>query len=127
MEAGVADEEVDEAALAGVHRRQTEGMAGAGNLVDGLLGGGGELLIAAGFVAGGVEPDAMVLLGRKAEELGGEVLEGVEEVSAAIQQERNIRAGEVDVEQGVRTIGRGGGFALEMEFKGHSCGLDVTT
>ena len=127
MKAGVADEEVDKAALAGVHGGEAEGLAGAGDFVNGLLGGPLELLVAARFVAGGVEAERMVLLGGEAEELCGEVLEGVEEFGAAVEEQGNVGAGEVDAEHGIGTIGRGGRFGLEMEFKGHSCSLDVTT
>lgn len=125
-EAGFGGEEMDDAALAGVHGREAEGLTGAGDFGDGLPGGGGELLVSAEFVAGGVEADAVVLFGGEAEELGGEVLEGVEEFGLTVKEEGDVRAGEVDLEDGGVAIGRRGRTGLGVNFEDHSCGLDVT-
>ena len=89
------------AALAGVHGGEAKGSAGARDLGDGCGDGGKELGFAGGLEAGGVEVNLVVLLGGEAEELGGEVLERVEEFGVALEQEPDVGAGEDHVENGL--------------------------
>ena len=108
-------------------------MAGAADFGDGLRGGRGELLVAVEFIVGRIEADAVMLIGGEAEELGGEVFEGVEEFGVAVEEEGDVGTGEADVEDGVRAVGRGGGrgvgrggwIDLGMHFQGHAGGLEV--
>ena len=71
------------AALAGVHGRETEGLAGVSYVRDSGGGGVAESTRARGLEAVGVEGDAIVVVGLEAEHLGGEVFEGAEELTVA--------------------------------------------
>jgi len=90
LEARVAEEEVEHAALAGVHGREAEGLAGVFDLVDGVVGSVLESAGAGGLEAVGVEGDAVVIFGFEAENLGGEVFEGTEEFAVTGEEEIGV-------------------------------------
>ena len=99
-QAGGAEGKVEQAALAGVHWREGVGASRGAYLFDGSFGDHLQLAVAEELEVFGVEGDAVVLLGFEAEELGGEVLNGVEEFGVAGKEERGIGAGEFDGELG---------------------------
>ena len=89
---------MEHAALTGVHGLEAEGLAGVFDFVDGGVCGFAEGAGAGGFVAVGVEGDAVVLFGLEAEHLGGNVLEGAEEFSITGEEEITVRAFALDVD-----------------------------
>jgi len=99
-QAGPAEGQVEQAALAGVHRREGVGAARGADTFDGGFGDHLKLAVAEKLEIFCVEGDAVVLLRFKAEDLGGEVLDGMEEFSVAGEQERSIGAGEFDGDLG---------------------------
>jgi hypothetical protein len=89
-EAGLVQEEMQGAAVAGSHGLEAVGLAGGTDVVDG--GGGG---LAHGPGAGGleavcVEGDEIEVLGFEAQHLGGDMFEGVEEFAVAGQEQGNV-------------------------------------
>jgi len=97
-QAGAFEGEVEQAALAGGHRGEGVGLLGGADLGDGCLSGAAELLVAVGFESAGVDGDAVVFFGLEAEDLGGDVLDGVEQLAVAVDEERGVGAGEFDGE-----------------------------
>jgi len=100
-EAGGCEGEVQEAPLAGVHGGEEVGFAGEADLGDGL---GGEVLQLAGAFgaeAVGVEGDAWEVFGLEVEGHAGEMLDGVEELTVSVEEERGVGAGKFDHEIGL--------------------------
>jgi len=89
-----------QATLARRHRRERKGLAGCADLLDGHLGHEVELPDAVCLEALGVEGDAVVVLGFEAKDLGGDVLNGVQEFPVAGEEERGIGAAEFDCDLG---------------------------
>ena len=98
LEAGVAQEEVEHAALAGVHGLEAERLAGVFDLVDGSVGGIADGAGAGCLVAIGVEGDAVVILGLEAQHFGGDVFEGAEQFSIVAEEEIAVRALALDID-----------------------------
>ena len=124
LEAGVAQEHVEHAALAGVHGLEAEGLAGVLDLIDSVVGGVAEGAGAGGFEAVGVEGDAVVVLGLEAKNFGGEVLEGAEDFAIVRQKEVCVRALAFDVDVaaleavGIYGTGAGGDAVFEAKTTG---------
>jgi len=78
-EAGLGQDQVEHAALARGHGGKRERAARGSYLLDGCFGGELEIAVTGGLEAFGIEADAVVVLGFEAENLGGDVLDGVEE------------------------------------------------
>lgn len=116
------ESEVEQAALAGVHRGKDEGLAGC---LDGGDGGGGGGLNggnALGLEVAGVKRELVDLLGLEPEDGGGEAFDCVEEIAVALEQKRRVRAGEGDFDKGWL---RGGGIgiaAVDGVFKAQATG-----
>jgi hypothetical protein len=85
-EAGLSQDQVEHAALSRGHGGKREGAACGSNLLHGCFGGELEIAIARGLEALGIEADAIVVLGSEAENLGGDVLDGVEEFAVVSQE-----------------------------------------
>ncbi len=107
------------AALAGGHGRKGEGAAGGTDFFDRDFSHQVEFAVAGGFEAFGVEGDPVVLFGFEAEDLCGDVLDGVEEFAVAGEQERSIGSGEFDCDLG----GSWGGVWIGGGRLGCTCGL----
>lgn len=104
-QAGRAEGQVEQTALARVHRRKGIGAAGGADLFGGGFGDELELAVAEELEVFGVEGDAVVVFVFEAENFGGEVLDGVEEFAVACGEERGVGAGELDA-----NFGRWGGW-----------------
>jgi hypothetical protein len=124
LEAGVAEKEMQHAALAGVHGLEAEGFAGVLDLVDGGVGGSAEGAGAGCLEAVGVEGDAIVVFGLQAQHLGGDMFEGAEELAIAAQQDFGVGALALDVDVaalkavGIYGSGSGGDAIFEAESPG---------
>jgi hypothetical protein len=99
-EAGLGQDQVEHAALARGHGRKREGATCGSYLLDGCFGGELEIAVARGLEAFGVEADAVVVLGFEAENLGGDVLDGVEEFAVVSQEQRGVGAGQLYLDVG---------------------------
>jgi hypothetical protein len=102
---GVSQDEVEHAALSRGHRRECVGLACGSDLLDGGVGGELEIAVAGRLEAFGIEADAVVVFGFEAEDLGGDVFDGVEEFAAMRQEEGGVWAGQFDFD-----VGTGGGL-----------------
>ncbi len=91
------------------HRRERKGLTCRTNLLNSHLGHKFELAVTGGFEACGVEGDSVMLFRFEAEDLGGDVLDCVEEFAIAGQEEGSIGAGEFDGNFG-SGFGRGRAF-----------------
>ena len=115
---------MEHAALAGVHGLEAEGLAGVFDLVDGVVGSVAEVGGAVSLIAVVVEGDAVVFVGLEAEDLGGDVLEGAEELGVAVEEEVGVGTLALDVNVasleavGIRGTGTGGDAELEAEATG---------
>jgi hypothetical protein len=92
----VHQDQVEHATLSRGHGRKGEGLACGSNLLDCGFGGELEIAIAGGFEAFGIEADAVVVLGFETENLGGDVLDSVEEFAVMSQEQRGVRAGKLN-------------------------------
>src|SRR5271168_2463853 len=93
------------APLPRAHRRERVWPSRRSNPLDGNVGHHVELLGASCLEALGVEADAVVLLRLQTQNLGGDVLDGVQQLAIAGQQQRSIAASEFYGDFG----GNGGG------------------
>jgi hypothetical protein len=89
---------MEHAALARVHGLKAEGLTGVFDFVDGGVGGILESAGAGSLVAVGIEGNAIVIFGLEAKDLGGDVLEGAEELAVAREQEIAVRSLALDVD-----------------------------
>lgn len=132
-QAGLAEEEMEQAAFAGVHGREGVGPAGGADAFDGGVCAEAEFALALHFEVGGVEVDLIVLLGLEADDLGCKVLDGVEELGVAMEEEWSVGAGEFDAEvrSGRGRVGgraRGGaGLGLHLAVAGRDFEVEVQT
>ena len=94
-----------ETALAGGHGCEGEGLAGVADLLDGDLGGQLQLALAEDFEVVGVEGYTVMLFVLEAEDLGSDVFEGEEKLAVASEQQRCVRAAELDADFGGRGCG----------------------
>jgi hypothetical protein len=85
---------MQQAAFARGHGWKGVWLAGGAYALDCSGGGGAEFAVAVGLEAVGVEGDAIVLLGLKPQDLGGDVLDGVKEFTVAVGEEWGVGAGE---------------------------------
>ncbi|WP_433984334.1 hypothetical protein RBB78_04910 [Tunturiibacter empetritectus] len=95
--------------LARGHGRKGVGPARGANLFDGRLGRVLELPVAVCFETFRVEEDEVVLFGFKPKNLGGEMLDGVEEFAVAGKKKGSIGAGKLDADYRGRVGGRSAG------------------
>ena len=93
---GLRQGQVKHAALARAHRRERKGLAGGANLLDGHLGHKGKLAVAVGLKAFCVEGDAVMILRFEAKDLGCDMLDGVEKLAVAGEEQGSIGAGQFD-------------------------------
>lgn len=117
-QAGLAEGQVKQAALAGVHRREGVGPARGADSFHGGFGDQLKLAVAEELEVFGVEGDAVVLLGFEAEDLGGEVLDSVEEFGVAGEEDWGVGAGEFDGELGRWLQQQGLGWRLSRVIAG---------
>jgi hypothetical protein len=103
-ESGVHQNQMEHAALSRGHRRECVGLACGSDLLDGGFGGELEIAVAGSFEAFGIEADAVVVFGFKAEDFGGDVLDGVEEFAIMRQEEGGVGTSQLDFDVGT---GRG--------------------
>jgi hypothetical protein len=87
---------VDDAALARRHRAEVVRSSGPANLLGGDVGRGAQFLNAQGAAILAVEADFFVLARRQVQHFKGKQFKGAQQLSAAIEQQRGIGAGEVD-------------------------------
>jgi hypothetical protein len=124
LQAGVVEEEMKHAALAGVHGREAEGLAGFFDVIDGGGSGLVQSTRTGGFEAVGVEGDAIVVVGLEAQHLGGEVFEGAKELTIAGQKKLGVGALALDVDVatleavGIRCPGTGSDAVFEAKTAG---------
>jgi hypothetical protein len=85
------------------------GFAGRADLLDGHLGHEIQLPNPSGLKALGVKGDTVMLFGFESEDLGGDMLDSMQEFAVAGQKEGSIGAGELYCNFW-RGIGGGGGF-----------------
>jgi hypothetical protein len=97
---GVHQDQMEHAPLSRGHRRKGEGLACGSDLLDGGFGGELEIAVAGGFEAFGIEADAVVVFRFEAENLGGDVLDSVEELTVMSQKQRGVGAGQLDLDVG---------------------------
>ncbi len=81
----------------------------ARTLLDCLRGGVAHLAVAVGFEVVGVEGDALLLVGLQAQDLDGDVFEGVEHLTVVGGEDLGVGAAELDVEGALRVIALPGG------------------
>ena len=115
--------EMDDAAFAGVHGIELEGLLGGLNAFGGGASHHFKFFDAEGAVAGAVEED-FVLEGRfEAESAMGEMFDGLEKFGAAFEEEFGVAAGKFGEDFGAAVVG-GGAFGeradggLQGEFAG---------
>jgi hypothetical protein len=89
---GVHQDQVEHATLSRGHGRKGEGLACGSNLMDCGFGGDLKIAVAGGFEAFGIEADAVVVLGFQTENLGGYVLDSVEEFAVMSEEQWGVGA-----------------------------------
>ncbi len=104
----VAEDEVEQVALAGVGRREGKRLAGAEGGFGGSLSTEAKLLYPESFEIVSVEGDFVMLFGLQADELGGNVFECTEKLAVARGEQGCIGARELDVDfAGFKAVGIG--------------------
>src|SRR5579863_7728137 len=99
--------EVDDAAVAGVHGIEFKGLTGGLDAFGGGTGHHFEFLEAQGAIAGAVQKD-FVLEGRlETERAMGEMLDGLEELGAAFEEQAVIATGEFGEDLGAAIVRSG--------------------
>ena len=108
---------MEQATLAGHHGGEDVGRNGGANFGDRFGCKFADLAVASGFEVVGVEGDAIVLFLFETEDLGRDVLDGMEEFAVAVDEKGSVRAAEFDYDLGPRSpIGRGAiDVSLEVE------------
>jgi hypothetical protein len=99
-ESGLRQDQVKHAAFSRGHGREGVGLACGSDFLNGCFSGELEIAVAGGFEVFGIERDAVVVLRLEAENLGGDVLDGVEELTVTSQKEGGIGTGQLDFEVG---------------------------
>lgn len=92
---------MQEAAFARGHGRKGEGEAGVADLLDGDLGGQLEFALAEDLEVVGIEGDAVVFFVLEAEDFGGYVLKGQQQLAVSGQQQGGVGAAELDANLGI--------------------------
>jgi len=87
-------------ALARGHGGKRVGAARGSDVLDGCFSGELKIAVAGGFEALGVEADAIVVFGFEAEDLGGDVLDGVEEFAVVSQEQGGVGASQIYLDVG---------------------------
>jgi hypothetical protein len=121
LQAGVAEEEMQHAALARVHGLEAEGLAGVLDFLYSSVSRGAKGAGTGGLEAVGVEGDAVVIVGLEAEHLGGKMFEGAEELAVVVKQQFGVGALALDIDvaafEAVRIDGTGTGCNAVFEAK----------
>jgi hypothetical protein len=99
-ESGLRQDQVKHAAFSRGHGRKRVGLACGSDFLNGCFGGELEIAVAGGFEVFGIERDAVVVLRLEAENLGGDMLDGVEKLTVTSQKEGGIGTGQLDFEVG---------------------------
>jgi hypothetical protein len=97
---GVHQDQVKHATLSRGHGRKGEGLACGSNLLDCGFGGELEIAVPSGFEAFCIEADAVVVFGFEAEDLGGDVLDSVEELAVMGEEQRGVGTRQFDPDVG---------------------------
>jgi len=97
-EPGLRQDEMEHAAFSRGHGRKRVRLASGSDFLDGCFGGELEIVVAGGFEAFGIEADAVVIFRFEAEDFGGDVLDGVEELAVTGQEQRGVGAGQLHFE-----------------------------
>lgn len=113
----VAERDVDDAALAAVHGREAEGLAGGFDAFGCDLRGHAKFFDAEGAVIVGVEGNPRMIVGVHAERFLGNVFEGEEKLGAIAEDEVDVFAVEFDDEIGSFKLGIGLVAGFEGEGK----------
>jgi hypothetical protein len=95
-QAGGAESQVEQPALTGVHGLKRVRTASGTDFLDGGFSDKLELAVAEKLEVVGIERDAVMLFGFELEDLGGEVLDCVEEFGVTCGEERGVGTGEFD-------------------------------
>jgi hypothetical protein len=93
--AGLRQDQVKHAAFSRGHGREGVRLACGSDFLDGCFGRKLKVAVAGGFEVFGIEGDAVVVLRLEAENLGGDVLDGVEKLTIASQEQRGIGTGQL--------------------------------
>jgi hypothetical protein len=88
---------MNDATLSRGHRGKGIGPSGGSDLLDGSFGGELEITVTSSFEAFGIEGNAVVIFGLKAQDLGSDVFDGVEEFAVAGQKEGGVRPSEFNL------------------------------
>jgi hypothetical protein len=99
-EAGAHQNQMEHTPLPRGHGWKCEGLARGSNLLDGGFGGELEIAVAGGLETFGVEVDTVVVFRFEAENLGGDVLDGVEKLAVMSQEHWSVGAGQLDLDVG---------------------------
>jgi hypothetical protein len=108
-EAGLHQDQMEHTPLSRGHGWKCKGLARGSYPLDGGIGGELEIAVAGSLEAFSVEVDAVVVFGFEAENLGGDVLDGVEKLAIMRQEQGGVGTSQLDFDVGTGRDLWGGG------------------